>query len=90
MPKGVVGRDGARCRVVAGVAPPLLGEAPVTDAAGATLRVVDGTRYSFPGDLAVVEEDGSISLLGRGSQCTVGEKVFPEELEEAEAPPEVR
>jgi acyl-CoA synthetase (AMP-forming)/AMP-acid ligase II len=51
----------------------------------ATFREVDGVRYSFPGDYATVEADGSIILLGRGSACinTGGEKVFPEEVEEA-------
>ena len=50
-----------------------------------TFRVIDGERYSFPGDLAMVAEDGSLILLGRGSQVinTGGEKVFPEEVEEA-------
>lgn len=50
-----------------------------------TFREVGGVRYSFPGDFAKVEADGSITLLGRGSQCinTGGEKVFPEEVEEA-------
>ncbi len=50
-----------------------------------TFREVDGVRYSFPGDYAMVEADGSITLLGRGSACinTAGEKVFPEEVEEA-------
>jgi fatty-acyl-CoA synthase len=50
-----------------------------------TFRVVNGARYSFPGDMATVEADGSITLLGRGSNCinTGGEKVFPEEVEEA-------
>jgi fatty-acyl-CoA synthase len=50
-----------------------------------TFREVDGVRYSFPGDMAMVEADGSITLLGRGSNCinTAGEKVFPEEVEEA-------
>ena len=50
-----------------------------------TFRVVNGIRYSFPGDYATVEADGSITLLGRGSQCinTGGEKVFTEEVEEA-------
>jgi fatty-acyl-CoA synthase len=50
-----------------------------------TFRMVDGVRYSFPGDWATVESDGSITLLGRGSQCinTGGEKVFPQEVEEA-------
>ncbi|MFA5774425.1 MAG: AMP-binding protein [Ilumatobacteraceae bacterium] len=50
-----------------------------------TFRVIDGKRYSFPGDMAMVAEDGSLILLGRGSQVinTGGEKVFPEEVEEA-------
>ena len=50
-----------------------------------TFREVGGVRYSFPGDMAVVEADGTITLLGRGSNCinTAGEKVFPEEVEEA-------
>ena len=50
-----------------------------------TFRVIDGVRYSFPGDLAQVAADGSLILLGRGSQVinTGGEKVFPEEVEEA-------
>jgi fatty-acyl-CoA synthase len=50
-----------------------------------TFRVIDGVRYSFPGDWAIVEADGSLTLLGRGSQCinTGGEKVYPEEVEEA-------
>jgi 3-oxocholest-4-en-26-oate---CoA ligase len=49
-----------------------------------TFRVIDGERYSVPGDFAVVESDGTIQLLGRGSVCinTGGEKVFPEEVEE--------
>jgi len=50
-----------------------------------TFRVVDGVRFSFPGDWCLVEADGSLTLLGRGSACinTAGEKVFPEEVEEA-------
>jgi 3-oxocholest-4-en-26-oate---CoA ligase len=46
---------------------------------------VDGARYAVPGDLARVEEDGSITLLGRGNTCvnTGGEKVYPEEVEGA-------
>jgi fatty-acyl-CoA synthase len=50
-----------------------------------TFREVNGERYAFPGDMAIVEADGSITLLGRGSNCinTGGEKVFPEEVEEA-------
>ena len=50
-----------------------------------TFRMIDGKPYSFPGDLAKVAADGSLILLGRGSQVinTGGEKVFPEEVEEA-------
>ena len=50
-----------------------------------TFKEFQGTRYSFPGDYAKVELDGTITLLGRGSNCinTAGEKVYPEEVEEA-------
>ncbi|HZU73628.1 MAG TPA: acyl-CoA synthetase [Acidimicrobiales bacterium] len=50
-----------------------------------TFRVIDGARYSIPGDYATVEADGTLRLLGRGSVCinTGGEKVYPEEVEEA-------
>jgi acyl-CoA synthetase (AMP-forming)/AMP-acid ligase II len=46
---------------------------------------VDGQRYAVPGDLARVETDGTVTLLGRGNTCvnTGGEKVFPEEVEGA-------
>lgn len=49
-----------------------------------TFRMIDGQRWSIPGDFAAVEADGSLKLLGRGSQCinTGGEKVYPEEVEE--------
>ena len=50
-----------------------------------TFREIDGERYAFPGDMATIEADGTITLLGRGSQVinTGGEKVFREEVEEA-------
>ncbi len=50
-----------------------------------TFRVFEGRRWSVPGDFAEVNADGSLHLLGRGSVCinTGGEKVFPEEVEEA-------
>jgi acyl-CoA synthetase (AMP-forming)/AMP-acid ligase II len=46
---------------------------------------VRGKRYVMPGDFATVEEDGSITLLGRGSIVinSGGEKIFPEEVESA-------
>ncbi|NBU27894.1 MAG: acyl-CoA synthetase, partial [Caulobacteraceae bacterium] len=50
-----------------------------------TFREFEGRRWSLPGDFAEVNADGSMKLLGRGSQIvnTGGEKVFPEEVEEA-------
>ena len=50
----------------------------------ATFPVINGVRCAIPGDFALVEADGSITLLGRGSVSinTGGEKVFPEEVEE--------
>jgi len=46
---------------------------------------IDGRRWVLPGDRATVEADGRITVYGRGSGCinTGGEKVFPEEVEEA-------
>jgi fatty-acyl-CoA synthase len=50
-----------------------------------TFVEIDGRRYTVPGDWGVMEDDGAILLLGRGSQCinSGGEKIFPEEVEEA-------
>jgi fatty-acyl-CoA synthase len=50
-----------------------------------TFRMFEGQRWSVPGDWAEIAADGSLILLGRGSVCinTGGEKVFPEEVEEA-------
>jgi acyl-CoA synthetase (AMP-forming)/AMP-acid ligase II len=55
------------------------------EATARAFRVMDGVRWITPGDRAVVEADGTVRLLGRGSGCinTGGEKVFPEEVEEA-------
>jgi acyl-CoA synthetase (AMP-forming)/AMP-acid ligase II len=51
----------------------------------ATFPVVDGVRWSIPGDHARIEPDGTITVLGRGSVSinTGGEKVYPEEVEGA-------
>jgi acyl-CoA synthetase (AMP-forming)/AMP-acid ligase II len=51
----------------------------------ATFLVIDGKRYSVPGDFARIEEGNKVTLLGRGSNCvnTGGEKVYPEEVEMA-------
>ena len=45
----------------------------------------DGRRWVMPGDLALVNADGTVTVLGRGTQCinSGGEKIFPEEVEAA-------
>ncbi|MDA9750766.1 acyl-CoA synthetase [Gammaproteobacteria bacterium] len=50
-----------------------------------TFIEVEGVRYSIPGDMAKYEEDGQMTLLGRGSVSinSGGEKIFPEEVEMA-------
>ncbi len=49
----------------------------------ATFVEIDGRRWTLPGDMALVDADGTIRLLGRGSMSinTGGEKVYPEEVE---------
>ena len=55
------------------------------DKTARTFPVIDGVRYTVPGDFAMVDVDGTVHLLGRGSVCinTGGEKVYPEEVEVA-------
>ncbi|MGA0780780.1 MAG: AMP-binding protein [Ilumatobacteraceae bacterium] len=50
-----------------------------------TFREIDGVRYSIPGDYAIIDADGTVQLLGRGSVCinSGGEKIYPEEVEVA-------
>jgi fatty-acyl-CoA synthase len=50
-----------------------------------TFKTYQGRRWSIPGDWCTVNADGTLNLLGRGSACinTAGEKVYPEEVEEA-------
>lgn len=54
---------------------------PVKSAA--TFREIGGVRWAIPGDMARREDDGTVTVLGRGSVCinTGGEKVHPEEVE---------
>jgi 3-oxocholest-4-en-26-oate---CoA ligase len=51
----------------------------------ATFKLLDGTRYSIPGDFATVDADGNVHLLGRGSALidAGAEKLHPEEVERA-------
>jgi acyl-CoA synthetase (AMP-forming)/AMP-acid ligase II len=48
-----------------------------------TFLTHNGTRYAIPGDVARLEDDGTITVLGRQSSCinTGGEKVYPNEVE---------
>ncbi|MDX2592439.1 acyl-CoA synthetase [Streptomyces sp. WI03-4A] len=50
-----------------------------------TFFELDGQRWVLLGDMATVDEEGVVTVLGRGSQCinTGGEKVYPEEVEQA-------
>jgi fatty-acyl-CoA synthase len=75
---GVVGRI-----AVSGKIP--LGYYKDPEKTAATFPIVDGVRYAVAGDYATLEADGTLQFLGRGSVCinTGGEKVFPEEVEEA-------
>ena len=68
---------------VSGVGP--LGYHGDAEKSAATYRMIDGVRFTIPGDYALVDADGTLHLLGRGSVCinTGGEKVYPEEVEEA-------
>jgi 3-oxocholest-4-en-26-oate---CoA ligase len=54
-----------------------------TEATARTFRDIDGVRYSVPGDLALIDETGAVTMLGRGSGCinSGGEKIYAEEVE---------
>jgi fatty-acyl-CoA synthase len=76
LPAGEIGRLATRGRVPIGYH---------KDAARSarTFVEIDGERWSLPGDMARMDTDGTVHLLGRGSMCinTGGEKVYPEEVE---------
>ena len=71
--------------MVARTGPIPLGYYKDPEKTASVFRMIDGVRYSIPGDWCTVEEDGTLNLLGRGSVCinTGGEKVYPEEIEDA-------
>ena len=73
---GQVGRLATRGRVP-------LGYHGDPDKSARTFVEIDGQRWALPGDMATIDPDGTIRLLGRGSLCinTGGEKVYPEEVE---------
>jgi 3-oxocholest-4-en-26-oate---CoA ligase len=72
----VVGRLATRGRVP-------LGYHKDPERSARTFVTIDGERWSLPGDMATIDADGTIHLLGRGAMCinTGGEKVYPEEVE---------
>jgi 3-oxocholest-4-en-26-oate---CoA ligase len=76
---------GGEVGVLAFSGPIPLGYYKDTAKTAGTFRTVAGVRYTMPGDLAVVEPDGAIRFLGRGSGVinTGGEKVHPQEVEDA-------
>ncbi len=86
----VLDGDGVRCEV--GVTGKLartgnipLGYYKDPEKTAATFPTFDGKRWVIPGDFARIEDDGTISLLGRGSVSinSGGEKIYPEEVEAA-------
>jgi fatty-acyl-CoA synthase len=78
LPAGVVGLLARRGHIPLGYYKDL-------EKTASTFPVVDGVRWSVPGDHAVIEDDATITLLGRGAVSinTGGEKVYPEEVESA-------
>jgi len=71
--------------VIAKAGPLPLGYYKDPERTARTYVVIDGVRRMIAGDHAMVLADGSIKLLGRGAHCinTAGEKVYPEEVEQA-------
>lgn len=80
----VVPGSGEMGKLAAGACVPL-GYYKDPEKSAATFPTIDGTRYTVAGDWASLDDQGRVALLGRGSNCinTGGEKVFPEEVEEA-------
>ena len=75
---GTVGRLARRGRIP-------LGYFNDPEKTAATFITVDGVKWVVPGDMATIEEDGLITVFGRGAVCinSGGEKIFPEEVEAA-------
>jgi acyl-CoA synthetase (AMP-forming)/AMP-acid ligase II len=73
---GVIGRLARRGHIP-------LGYYNDAEKTAATFAEVDGVRWVLPGDMATIDADGTVVLLGRGSVSinTGGEKVYPEEVE---------
>ncbi len=82
--RDVVPGSGVTGKVVLGPPNPV-GYHKDAEKSARTFREIDGIRYTISGDFAQVNVDGTLVLLGRGSACinSAGEKIFPEEVEEA-------
>lgn len=54
------------------------------DRTARTWQVIDGVRHVISGDMATIDAEGNVTLLGRGSEVvnTGGEKVYVEEVEQ--------
>ncbi|MEX2225024.1 MAG: acyl-CoA synthetase [Dehalococcoidia bacterium] len=76
---GIVGRLARRGRM------PLGYYKDETKTAATFMTDADGVRWVIPGDMATIDADGTVTLLGRGSICinSGGEKIYPEEVEAA-------
>jgi fatty-acyl-CoA synthase len=79
----IIPRGSGRVGVLGASGPIPQGYFKDPDKTASTFRNVDGVRYTVPGDYALIDADGTMHLLGRGSVCinTGGEKVYPEEVE---------
>jgi acyl-CoA synthetase (AMP-forming)/AMP-acid ligase II len=73
---GVVGRLARRGHVP-------LGYYKDEEKTASTIVEAHGVRWVLPGDMAHIDDDGTIVLIGRGSVSinTGGEKVYPDEVE---------
>jgi len=78
-PVGVVGRLARRGHI------PLGYWRDEAKTAATFLTDARGVRWAVPGDFCRLEDDDTITLLGRGSGCinSGGEKIYPEEVEAA-------
>ncbi len=81
----VLARGSERPGMLAVSGPMPVGYHESPDKTAEVFRQIDGVRYTVPGDMATIDTDGTVHLLGRGSVCinTGGEKVYPEEVEVA-------
>ena len=80
-----IAKGSGEAGMIAKAGPLPLGYYKDPEATAKTFPTIEGVRYSMAGDWCRLEADGTMTLLGRGNNCinTGGEKVYPEEVEEA-------